>query len=212
VTCLPRLEPHSFPALFALHRAGTDIGGAILQRWRSLYEAHSPSPSAPRRWVFSWGTRSGNSGSSTGKGRLSGNAAALSDPSKRLWMSVSSVGVRTCVFSAALGTPQWQVSLALAGLNSLDQALQLRRVRKLLIDRPHGIGASLLVLELNNLGAARLNDLACLASRSSQSLRMCGTESLAAWRTSAWSAAGRRFQIHLENTSASGAIECSVSV
>ena len=127
-------------------------------------------------------------------------------------MSVSSVGVRTCVFSTALGTPQWQVSLALAGLNSLDQALQLRRVRKLLIDRPHGIGASLLVLELNNLGAARLDDLARLASRSSQSLRMCGTESLAAWRTSAWSAAGRRFQIHLENTSASGAIECSVSV
>jgi hypothetical protein len=52
VTCLPCLEPRSFPALFALHRAGTDIGGEILQRWRSLYEAHSPSPSARVGGVF----------------------------------------------------------------------------------------------------------------------------------------------------------------
>src|SRR3954462_14239902 len=52
VTGLPRLEPRSFPALFALHRAGTDLVGEPLERWRSLFQAHSPTPIGPRRWFF----------------------------------------------------------------------------------------------------------------------------------------------------------------
>jgi hypothetical protein len=102
VTCLPRLEPRSFPALFALHRAGTDIGGEILQRWRSLYEAYSPSPSAPRRWVFSWppDMRSAATGLQTrmtarsaracSDPAITGQARGAISPALRLWLPAHS--------------------------------------------------------------------------------------------------------------------------
>ena len=50
------------------------------------------------------------------------------------------------------------------------------------------------------------------ASRSSHSLRMWGTDSLAALRIIACSSGVSVSQTTLENTSTSGAIECSVSV
>ena len=46
-------------------------------------------------------------------------------------------------------------------------------------------------------------------SRSSQSLRMYGTDSFAACRSIAWSAGGSVSQTFFENTSTSGASECS---
>src|SRR5258708_1201737 len=49
-----------------------------------------------------------------------------------------------------------------------------------------------------------------LTSRSSQSLRMYGTDSLAALRISAWSSFERASQIVFEKASTSGASECSV--
>jgi hypothetical protein len=40
VTCLPRLEPHSFPPLFALT---IELVGEILQRWQQSTEhTHQP--------------------------------------------------------------------------------------------------------------------------------------------------------------------------
>jgi hypothetical protein len=55
VTCLPRLEPPSFSALFALHKTGTDpvgapLGGRLTVSFKHTYQP----PSAPCRWGFLW--------------------------------------------------------------------------------------------------------------------------------------------------------------
>ena len=49
------------------------------------------------------------------------------------------------------------------------------------------------------------------SSRSSHSLRMYGTDSLAAWRSAFWSSGDSVSHTRLENSSISGAIECSVT-
>src|SRR3954466_11492796 len=97
-------------------------------------------------------------------------------------------------------------------LDTLDEALQLLVTGELVVHRLHRVDEFRLVGDRHDLNSGASTVLRYACSRSSQSLRMTGSDSFAALRTIPWFSLLSVSQTVFDITRTSGARECSVTL